>query len=347
MKSQTLIGLGAAAVIALAAVVALRPSGAPEAPPKPETLFPGLIERANQASRIEIEAKDGKIALERGADDRWVLPDKGGYPAKFEPVKRAILGLAEARSIEPRTANPELHARIALEDRGAKDAASTLVTLKGQDGAVLAQLLIGKAERSATETKPGSYFVRKPGQAQTWLASGQLGIESGLTRWVEPKIFEIMRGRIARVVIRHADGETLEIARKEADKDDFVIATALPEGRKPMSDSVANPIGGALDFNPYDDVMPAKDLAFDKPDASAVFTSTDGMIVTVRVVKKDGKTWIHYAAAPDPAKPPEEAVRKEIAEIAAKAGPWAFQAPDYRAENFQKRLDAMLAKEGG
>lgn len=344
MKKNTVIAVAAAAAVASIAAIWLGSTSAPPPAPKPTALFPGLVDKANEVAELRIEAKSGTLGIKQGEGDAWLLVEKGGYPAKFDVVKRAILGMAELKSLEPRTANPELHARLQLEDRSVAGAQSTLISLRAKDGKPIAELLVGKVDRAATDTKHGNYFVRKVGEVQTWYAQGQLQTDPQLNRWIDAKAMEIQRKRIKSVVIRQAGGERLEVLRKDGTEDEFEIR-GLRAGQKLATPSSPGTIAAALDYTPFDDVAPAKERDALKIEATAVYTSIDGLIVTASARKDGDKWWVGFAVEADAANKPGEDVAKEIAELSAKVSGWSFQIPDYRVEQFTKTLDQLLEKE--
>jgi len=346
MKKPTVIAIAGAAAIASIAAIWLGSAKAPAPAPKPAALFPGLLERVNDVAEIKIDGKAGALTLRRaeGETETWIMVEKGGYPAKFDVVKRAILGMAELRGVEPRTANPELHARLQLEDRSAAGSQSTLVSLNAKDGKAVAELLVGKIDRAATETKHGNYYVRKVGDAQTWFAQGQLQVDVSLNRWIDAKVVEIQRKRVKSVDIRQASGARLEILRKAGTDEEFEIK-GLKVDQKLATPSSPNTMAAALDYMPFDDVLPLKEREALAVAVTSVYATDDGMVLTLKSRKDGDKWWVTVAVEADPANPPKDEVAKEIAELSAKVGGWAFQMPDYRVEQFTKSLDQLLEKD--
>jgi len=346
MKKPTVIAIAGAAAIASLVAVWLGSSSAPGPAPKPTALFPGLLERVNDVAEIKIDGKAGALTLRRaeGEAENWLMVEKGGYPAKFDVVKRALLGMAELRGLEPRTANPELHARLQLEDRSASGSQSTLLSLNGKDGKAIVELLVGKTDRAATETKHGNYYVRKAGDAQTWFAQGQLQVDVSLNRWIDAKVVEIQRKRIKSIDIRQASGARLEILRKAGADEEFEIK-GLKADQKLATPSSPNTMAAALDYMPFDDVLPLKEREALAVAVTSVYTTDDGMVLTLKSRKDGDKWWIAVGIEADPANPPKDDVAKEIAELSAKVGPWAYQMPDYRVEQFTKSLDQLLEKD--
>ena len=58
---------------------------------------------------------------------------KDNYPAALDKVKGSLIGLAELRFREPKTKNPDLHAKLGLQDYKEEGSTSTLVRIQTQD----------------------------------------------------------------------------------------------------------------------------------------------------------------------------------------------------------------------
>src|SRR5688500_9695445 len=102
-----------------------------------ETVLPGLINRVNDVATIEVVKGKDKVQVQRTADG-WVMPDRGGYPVKFEVVKQNIVTMGELKTVEAKTAKPDLHSRIEVEDPAGADTKSAQITLKDADGKQIA-----------------------------------------------------------------------------------------------------------------------------------------------------------------------------------------------------------------
>src|SRR6185436_9503081 len=97
-----------------------------------ETVLPGLINRVNDVATIDVVKGKDKVQVQKTAEG-WVMPDRGGYPVKFEVVKQNIVTMGELKTVEPKTAKPDLHSRIEVEDPAGPDTKSAQMTFKDQD----------------------------------------------------------------------------------------------------------------------------------------------------------------------------------------------------------------------
>ena len=111
--------------------------------------------------------------------DAWTLADRGGYPAKAEAVRALLVKLAEAELVESKTRNKDRYALLELEDPAAKDAKSRLLRLLDDKGGVIAEAIVGKKRFDAFGGSKSGTYVRKPGDAQTWLTNADLDVSAG------------------------------------------------------------------------------------------------------------------------------------------------------------------------
>jgi len=76
--------------------------------------FPALRERPDDVVRVTIRAEGGTIELERAAPDRWVTPDRAGYPVELFERRAAVGARPRGRSASPasrsRTRTPRTRA---------------------------------------------------------------------------------------------------------------------------------------------------------------------------------------------------------------------------------------------
>jgi len=177
MKTRTLFVLlvVTVAVVAAALLAVHRNRASTAAPELPEAFFPYLLAKVNDVARITLESPDGKVAVERRGD-QWILPEKSAYPAKFETVKKALVGLARLKPLEEKTRNPELFSKLGvegLEEGKAGDSKSKRITLADEDGNTLASLIVGNS--NSRRGKP-AFYVRRPEEQQAWLVGGDLDL---------------------------------------------------------------------------------------------------------------------------------------------------------------------------
>ncbi len=311
-------------------------------------LLPGLEDRLDEIKAVTLTDEDGSLRIER-RENEWVVPAKGGYRADTAKLRGLLLGLAEAKKVEQKTANPELYGRIAVldptkageEKDGGDDAdkAGVLVASEGLGDADFAVILGDSAQRDYR-------YVRIADEATSWLVDRNPDVPDSATGWLVRDITDLDATRVQSVTIRHADGATIRIRKDSEDAANFTVED-IPEGRELSYASVANSIAAALDNLKLDDVRRAGDAApvtADTPDpagagsdeagadageasgdeapeaVTTVFRTFDGLEVTVDSTGTDGETWIRLHAA---ALPPAEDSAPAAADGAASGTPAA------------------------
>ena len=331
-------------------------------------LYPGLLERVNDIDFVEVTTTaDGAVSARR-ENGRWGVEQRHGYPADFKMLSRMLYDLARIELVEPRTGKPALYPKIRVEDLGDKSALSIRIVAKA-GGETVADLLVGYAR---PEEVGGGVFVRKSGEAQSWLAKGGFQPVQLLTRFLDRNICNVEQRRIHRTRLTHADGETVTVFKAGPEETDWKLEEPPPEGRKAKASHELSPLTSWLDFLIFDDVRPAAEVDFSTPLVSGRFVTFDGLTVEVKMAERDDDYWVVLAASPGAADPrirplldarktmdadklegslqmalktPGE-VAAEIGKINATAGGWAYRVTDYKTDKFRTRL-AQLTEAAG
>lgn len=367
IKTKTIGILGAALVAALG-VTALTLHQREKAVQSAETrtqLFPGLGPALKDAAKLQVQRKDGTFTLER-KDGKWGLADKNGYPVDVEPVRKLLFALSEMETVEGKTQNPGLYAQLGVEDVETEGSKSALVTVQDASGKELARLIVGKNYESKNYGAPGQSYVRRPGEAQSWLVKGQLELKEKGSDWLEKKVLEVKRERMHAVTVKHPDGQLVRVQRDTPDQTDYTLLD-VPEGKELKYATIASTLASGLEYVNLDDVQPAGAIDFEKdPGPVSTFSCFDGLEVTVRCKEQDGKTYAQFHAAyvepatpagPEPEapkdgekkdaapKPPKKSpdeVKKEVEELNAKLSKWTYVISSYNRTAYYKRMDDLV-----
>ncbi|MGH8658221.1 MAG: DUF4340 domain-containing protein, partial [Gammaproteobacteria bacterium] len=260
-------------------------------------LFPGLAERINDTSRIEIRTQDEDTTLVK-RDDKWVLEERHGYPALFTRVQELAFALTELNIIEPKTKDKARYAQLGVEDIGAKGADSTSITLKEKQGRTLASLIVGK-ERIAKGGNVRSRYVRPSGGEQAFLVEGNLDVSASAADWMEKDLVDISSERIQSVSIVHPGGETVSLRRKSATEPNFTLAGIKP-GHKLRSQVTLNSIASSLEALSVQDVGSQKALKWPQKEIVTTFHTFDGLVAKATSAKVGDKSYTQLAFSFDP-----------------------------------------------
>jgi len=321
----------------------------------PAELFPGLIDRVNEVTRLSVDAPGLAFTIVKGEDDAWSVPERGGYPVSFETVKQSVVGIAGLKPLEAKTARPELHEKLGLRTVADGGKGTTLMLQGGDE--VIAAVVFGRTRTPPTTTDPGRHYVRRADEDQSWLAAGRLEVWDKIERWLDPAMPVIDRKRVRAVRTEKPDGEVIAISRADPDARDFV-ADDLPEGFRMLHETAGNALGSALGFLSFEDVAGADSVDLAGATVAEYFTY-DGLVLKIEVLERDGRYWGRFSARFDAAErkldglseaqlevmKEADAVQAEAAEINARYTRWAYRLPSYKGKDFLISRDAVITKD--
>ncbi len=292
-------------------------------------LFPGLGAQAGQIAKIEIKQGDKAVALARDKD-AWTLADRGGYPVKAEAVRALLVKLAGAELVEGKTRNKDRYGLLELEDPSGKDTKSRQLRLLDDKGAVIAEAVVGKKRYDAFGGSKSGTYVRKPGDAQTWLSNADLDLAVNVKDWVQANVLDLPVAKTAKVTIDIPGEEPLVIARDAGDASKYALV-GMPEGKKLKEGAGIDAIARAAGNIDLEDVRrppaaPAGDVSTAKIDADG------GLAVTVRLRKEGEDTWASIEATGT-----DDDAKKAAEDINKRTQGWEFKIPTFKAQSILKR----------
>ncbi|MFI4988462.1 MAG: DUF4340 domain-containing protein [Alphaproteobacteria bacterium] len=300
MKPRTLAILAVATIVfVVAAIVVGSRTPAYTGSTGGQLVFPDLAARINDAAKLIVQTADHSFTVVR-TDKGWALADKHGYPAKFDQVKGTLVALAQLKTAEAKTAEPSLYPRLEVEDMSQKGAKGELLTVEDGKGDKLASLILGKRHYGRGAEQAIELYVRKAGEAQSWLASGTLERADDVKAWLVRDVVSLERDRVREVTVTPAGDKAFTLSKAKAGEGDFTLAE-LPDDSKLKSPYDLNALAGVLGLLLLDDVLPAAELKADaKPVTTLEYKSFDGLVVELALVEQDGKAWAKIKAAYSP-----------------------------------------------
>lgn len=296
-----------------------------------EALVPGLA--TGKAFNAVVVSRGGKtLTLESRPNNEWVIKERSEYPANGDKIRALLVKLALAQLVEAKTRMPDRHALLELEDPSAKDAKSrSLKILSGSD--VLADLVIGKRRWEAFGSGKSGTYVRKAGEAQTWLANAELDFNADVRSWIEPTIFETDSSKIQSLTIDIPGEETLRVERNASEnKVEFV---GLPEDAKLKDTAAADALLRAAASIDADDVRKLEGEPSGELNTVA-FTTSDGLKVTLRVRKEGDDYWLSIAASGN------DNAKATADDIRSKTGGWEYKISSTKAGALLKRRADLI-----
>ena len=351
-RYRTLVVLAVLAVAAAAAAVLVQREDAGIAQ-SGEKLFPDLLERLGDVTRIEATHAGETVTLAL-ADDSWSVTGHYGYPAETAEVRGLLVGAAELVRVEPKTANAEHYTRLELEDPADEDAESFGYVMKDAGGESIASVVIGK--RRFVHTTPGvdEYFVRVAGDPRVWLVSGRIPRNRQAVDWLRREVTDVDQMRVRRAAVTHPDGTVVEVSKSSPKDTDFTLQR-IPEGHELDETFAVHSIGTALAKFTLNDVAPVEEVDFGAGGIEAVAETFDGVRLTMRTGTLGERTLIRMDAEFDPAlvaaAEGEEADAPLLDEAAARAEAealrrrwqgWAYEVPEYTLNNLRKTVGDLV-----
>jgi hypothetical protein len=331
-RSLILLASATAALAAIAIVVlASGDRGVSRAAPG-QSAFLALAARLGDVASVTVSRDGTTMTLIRDGDN-WLVAEKGNYPANVAKISQIVRAMADLTLVEPKTQNPDLYPRLEVEDPG--NGKSTLVAVKDKSGGDLAQAILGKRRYDRLGAGNDGVYLRKPGEAQSWLARGTLDPSGEPASWLDRQIIDISEKKIAKITLTQADGSKLVISRAAPDAK-FAVEDA-PADAKFKSESTISGPAAALETLDLDDVKPTGELPVpDKDVATASFTTFDGLTVDLRLMERDKADWIAISAAGSGL---AEANAKKIED---KVSHWTYAIPAYKANLLKTKLADMV-----
>jgi Domain of unknown function (DUF4340) len=197
-----------------------------------EQFFPDF-EDPNSARSLEVVDWDEatgaavpfKVTFEGG---RWTIPSHHGYPAdgkdRLAKTAAGLIGITKDDFRTDNTADHEAAGVIDPLDNSVQTprGRGRRVTIKGENGAVLADLIIGKA----FEGRENFHLVRVPGQKRVYGTRINVDISTKFKDWIEADLTMIEKDEIDRVELKDY---SIDERSGRLDQRDVVVLTKSGE----------------------------------------------------------------------------------------------------------------------
>jgi Domain of unknown function (DUF4340) len=334
MQARSLLLLASATVVLVALAIIVLASGdrgISRAAPG-ERAFPALAGKLGDVASVAVSRNGTTMTLIRDGDS-WLVAEKGNYPANGAKISQIVRAMADLTLVEPKTQTTGLYPRLEVEDPGSGK--SALISVKDKSSGAVAEAIVGKRRYDRLGAGNDGVYIRKPGEAQAWLARGTLDPSGEPASWLDRQIIDISEKKIAKVTLTQADGSKLVIARAAPDAK-FAVEGA-PADAKFKSESTISGPAAALETLDLDDVKPAGELPVpDKDVVTASFTTFDGLMVDLRLIERDKSDWIAISATGS------GSAEAEAKKIDDKASRWTYAIPGYKANLLKTKLADLV-----
>lgn len=291
------------------------PSGSP--------VFPNFVAHLSDATKLEITHKGQTITIEKRPDDKWGLANMGDYPVDQGRLRGVFAGLTELRFVERRTADPAQFARLGVDDAG-----GDLLRLVDGSGKTLDSLIVGHTQNQSRGDLVPRMYVRRPGDNQSWLAEGTLRMEDNPARWLDRNIVNIGPEQIVSMTTSTGLAFGLIAGR---------WALVKPADPPALEGYKVADVESALDQVTFEQVKPDASLQAD-PAGDSVFTTKDGLAVTVHVFHAGKDIWARFAAAAS-----SDKVQAEVDRLNGLWSGWSYQLGSWKETSLVPALDDLKA----
>jgi len=357
MSGRKLTILGIVAVLMVIwAVVQSRISSRPRA----QLDAPGyLIQGLDPAhiSSIVLGAGENAVTLKRQRQGgRFVVLNKDNYPAEAGEINNLLASCLDIRIGELYTDDAANHKDLGV----AEENAGTVVKFFRPDSLLLAGVVVGKAKEQASvssvEPGQGTYVRLLPGD-KVYLAPKAPSIKSRAIDYIQQQLISVKREGIESVTVASPDGEYTLKAKQD---DKGIVLENMPAGKK-LKSNEADGVFASLTNLRFDDVKKKSgELTFD---SQFVCRLKDSTIYTVKIAKKDDKTYVTCTAestdsvlvtdreiwdANEAELKQKEAkllARDRTKAFSAKHQGWIYQIADWNAKNLTKKLSDLIEDE--
>lgn len=249
-----------------------------------------------------ITLKQGTNELNLSQDgERWVVRERGGYPANFSEVGELVRKLGDLKVVQPVKGPLGVAAleRLELKAPGASEKAATLVELKDKDGKSVRSILLGKKHmRQGAQPSPmggdegwpvGRYVMVADRPESVSLVSETFSnADPKPDQWLNKDFFKIEKPKSVAVTYPAATTNSFTLSR-ETESGEWKLAELT--GEEKLDASKASGFSSALSWPSFNDVV-----ADAKPETTSLGTPTvvaietfDGFKYTVNVGGKSGE----------------------------------------------------------
>jgi hypothetical protein len=278
---------------------------------------------------IAVRDSAGTVAIElRG--NRFVAADSG-YPIRMDTIREIVMSSAELAFDESRTADPKRYGDLGLADPSAKDAsgkdaagkdaAGKEITFRTKSGD-LADFFVGQTDATAGGTA-GGVFIRVKGEAQTFLARGNVRLPATRSEWFVPFDLDVKRTEVKKVELAGGGRDGFAAAAAD-DKPGTLVLADVPEKRT-ADDFKVSRLATLVESFTFQDVRKATKPADDA--RRMVVDAAGGLRLTITSLGNFSDGWVQIAAEAT-----EDAAKDKAKLITSKVEGYDFRLPSNLAE---------------
>ena len=311
-------------------------------------LFPDLLNKANEVSRISIQSPLGKYNIVK-QEAGWAIPEAADYPVDSNQIKAMLLSMVELQLVERKTANPDFYPALELESIDEESARSSRIAVKDASGKLLADLIIGKQSAYALDENLQKIFVRKTDESQSWLTVGSLPEFKAPLDWIDKRLIKLSRNEVKSVVLKHADNSTLTLIKEQQGDKDFTFPELKPDDEL-VSPYAINRIPYTFSELTISSVLKKTDIDFSgRAHTKAIVTTFSGLQLSFELIEVEHQPIISIIAGLDLEAAGDTITAREVTNKAEKLNAlfskWVYVIPEYQASAFKQRAQDLVKQD--
>ncbi|HBK08619.1 MAG TPA: hypothetical protein DDZ81_22670 [Acetobacteraceae bacterium] len=286
-------------------------------------MFPDLTPKLASAAKLEITHQGKQTVIEKRPDGGWGVASMHDYPIQETKLRGVLTALTELRLVEPRTSDPAEFSRLGVDDPSGATSSADLLRVMDGAGKPILDLIVGHRRVRSQGHVPDEVYVRRPGDNQSWLAEGSLQVDADAAAWLDRNVINIAHDRIASVSV--GDGALT------FGKVDGKFALTQPADHPKLEDYKVDDVARALEGLTFTEVkadVPGTEAGH------AVFTTADGLAVTVTMFHADKDVWARFTAGGTP----------EADKLNAHLGGWSYQIGAWKEKSLVPTMDDLKAE---
>lgn len=293
-------------------------------------MFPHFAAKLATAAQIEITHRGIRTIIEKRPDGHWGIAGMRDYPVRDAKVHALLTELTELRLVEARTSDPAQFARLGLDDPNAVNSSADLLRVMDDNGTPILATIVGHRRVRTGTAVPGDalrdVYVRRPQDHQSWLAKGGLQVDPDPAQWLDRSLMNIVRTRISSVNID--DGKLV------FERVDGRFGAIQPVNRPKLKGYKVDGVARALELLTFREMKP--DTGAPGIDARhVVFSTNDGLVVTVTVRHADQDVWARFAVSGS------NEAKTEADRLNARLAGWTYLIDSWKERSLFPDIDVM------
>lgn len=318
LQVAVLAVLAAASVAATAAVMSTGTASV-ASDRRGQPVLPGLAAKASDITALVIRQDKDPLTIER--HDAAFVVSGSNYPVKSDAVRDLFTSSLELTFEEARTSDPSRYSDLGLADPGSADAAGKEIVFRA-GSSDLADLIVGN--RDNTVGGPvGGEFVRRKGEAQTYLARGNVKLPSTRAEWFADLDLGVRPAAIKKIELSGGGRDGVTVTGT-ADKGGELTLADVPDNRVPDSFKIGR-LASLVESFAFQDVRKRGNPADDP--RRMVVDLADGVRLTITGVGDPSQGWVQLSTEAT-----NDASKAKADALAAKVSPYDFRLPIDRTE---------------